>query len=91
MQNCQLSIPQTFNGETPTTTEQAFQFSAMQCTSTAQELIQSETTSTSFYLDKTISYGDYLQIAFLLLFLIFGISYFLIDWFIPKKLNWKKH
>lgn len=91
MQNCIFSNPQIFNGGEPSSTDQEFQFAAMDCTSTDQEFIQSQTTSTSFYLNKTISYGDFLNQAFLLLFLIFGITCFLLSWFIPRKINWKSH
>lgn len=55
------------------------------------EQITSEATTTGFYLDKTISSGDFIIITFLFLFLIFGIVKFFIDWFIPKKLDWKQH
>ena len=55
------------------------------------EQITSDSTTTSFYLDKTISFGDYIIITLLFLFLVFGIVKFCFDWFIPKKLDWKKH
>jgi hypothetical protein len=52
------------------------------------ELITS--VSGEFYLHKDMSYGDFLVITFLTIFLIFGITKFLINFFIPKFINFKK-
>lgn len=69
-----------------------FQFSQANCSTTDPrfELIQNEGTSTEFYLSKTMSYGDFLILIFLMLFLIGGLAKFVIKWFIPDKLELKK-
>ena len=90
--NCQFSEPQIFDGSIPTNTDQIFNFSKADCSTTDETLalIQNPTTSTEFYLSQTISYGDFLVISFLILFLVLGITKFLIDWFIPKRMNFQR-
>lgn len=89
--NCQFFQPQLFDGSLATNTEQIFNFSKADCSTTDQTLalIQSETTTSQFYLSQTISYGDFLVLSFLILFLVLGITKFLIDWFIPKRINFQ--
>jgi len=89
--NCQFSQPQIFDGSTPTTSTEIFNFAKADCSTTDETLalIQSETTTSQFYLSQTISYGDFLVLSFLILFLVLGITKFLIDWFIPKRINLK--
>jgi len=53
-----------------------------------QELINEE--GVNFYIDKNLSYGDIIIITFLSIFLIFGIINFMIKFFIPKFINFKK-
>jgi hypothetical protein len=91
--NCDFSNPVLFNGNPPENKADAFNFSTLACTTTdaSTELIESTATTTSFYLDKSISYGDFLVVVFLMLFLVGGLVSFLISWFIPKRLNWKMH
>lgn len=88
---CNFNTPKTFNGGTPSSTDDFWQYSELACTSTQTELIMNDENSNSFFLNKSISYGDYVIITFLFLFLVFSIVNFLIDWFIPKKLDWKQH
>lgn len=88
---CTFFNPVTFNDETPTTTQDFFQFKNANCTTTQTELIVNDENGNSFYLDKTISYGDTLLVTMIFLFLVFRIIGFLTDWFIPKKLDWKQH
>lgn len=57
---------------------------------TTTELIRNETTGAEFFIDETVSYGDILLISFLMLFLIFGIMKFVLDFFIPKRVNFKR-
>ncbi|GAI16711.1 unnamed protein product, partial [marine sediment metagenome] len=87
---CELKIPKTFTGEAPSTSTDFWQYSEIVCTSTETELIQNATTGAEFYLKKSISYGDFLIITFLVVFLIFGIAKFLINFIIPKIIYWKK-
>jgi len=96
---CELSDPTTFDG-TPAETKQDFwQFSVMECETTdastsinflKNELIQNATTGAEFFVDKSVSYGDFLVITFLMIFLIFGIMKFLIGFIIPKRINFKR-
>ncbi|MCX6743568.1 MAG: hypothetical protein NT116_05005 [Candidatus Parcubacteria bacterium] len=62
---------------------------------TSEEMLEKITspysTSTFFYLEKKITFGDFIIITFLFIFLVFSIVKFCFDWFIPKKLDWKKH
>jgi hypothetical protein len=90
--SCQLSQPQLFDGSTPSSTDQIFNFAKMDCTSTDETLALIENDNENqFYLSQTISYGDFLVLAFLILFLVLGITKFLLGWFIPKHLDWKQH
>lgn len=91
-QSCDFSNPQNALGQTPSSTMEAFQFQHIDCTDLRFESITTtESSTTQFVLDKTISAGDFILISFLTLFLVFGIVKFFIDWFIPKKLDWKQH
>lgn len=82
---CQFSAPLDLG-------EGDFEYSEMNCNATSNpqqwELIENATTS--FYLTKTINYGEILIITFLMLFLIFGISKFLVNFIIPKKISFKR-
>jgi len=53
-----------------------------------QELISDN--GVNFYIDKNLSYGDLIIITFLTIFLIFGIISFMVKFFIPKFINFKK-
>ncbi len=44
-----------------------------------------------FYVDKTIGYGDILITTFLTIFLVFSIVGFLIKFFIPNFINFKRN
>ena len=62
-----------------------WEYSAFSCgTPATNELIENTTTGASFYVQKTISYGDIVVLTFLALFLAFGILKFLTDFLIPK-------
>lgn len=54
------------------------------------ELIQNTTTGAEFYLDKTISYGDFLVSTFLLILIIAIIIKIIFDSEIPKRINFKR-
>lgn len=71
---------------------QYWEFGEMTCSTTIKttELIENASTGAEFYLDKSINYGDSLIIFFLLLFAVFGIIKMLSDWFIPKKIDFRK-
>jgi len=54
------------------------------------EKIENSTTGSEFYVSKTINYGDLLISFFLLLFVVFGVFKFLVDFVIPKFMNFKR-
>jgi len=87
--DCQFSNPVNYLGETPTSSDEFFQFQNLNCNITDEktELIQEN--DKSFFLNKSISYGDFLIITFLLLFLIILSVKFILDFFIPNKVNFK--
>jgi len=43
-----------------------------------------------FYFEKTINAGDVILITLLFIILVFGISKFLLDFIIPKRINFKR-
>ncbi len=88
---CEYITPKTFNGETPTTTTDFWQYSQLNCSTTQYDLMENASSGTSFFLDKTINYGDVLIVAFLMIFLIFGIVKFVSNLIIPKIIDFKKH
>ena len=55
-----------------------------------QEKVVNYDTGAEFIVNQSVSYGDFLIITFLFLFLIFGIAKFLIGFFIPKFMNFKR-
>lgn len=67
-----------------------FEYSKLNCTNTNLEIIQNEETGAEFYLEKNINYGDALILFFLILFAIFGTIKIIADFFIPKKMDFKK-
>jgi len=87
---CDFNTPKTFNGDSPATSTDFWQYSQMECSSTQSILIENTSTGASFYIKKSISYGDFLVITFFLIFLIFAITKFLIDFLIPKKIDLRK-
>jgi hypothetical protein len=90
--NCDFSIPQNALGQAPSSTAESFAFQHLDCTDLRLESITTtESSTTAFILDKTITLGDFVIITFIFLFAVFGIVKFFIDWFIPKKLDWKQH
>ncbi len=90
MPNCDFTTPKTFDGSAPATSTEFWQYSQAVCTSTQVELIQNAETGAEFYIDKTITYGDFILFSFLMVALIFGIVGFLIKFLIPKLINFKK-
>lgn len=49
-----------------------------------EELVSDSESGLSFYIDKTINYGDILVITFLSIFLILSVVNFIVRFFIPK-------
>lgn len=82
----QFSLPLTCEGTPPTTSTDFWQYSKMVKEEERIELIENATTGATFFLNKEITYGDFLIIVFLMLFLIFGIVRFFIN-FIMKKIS----
>ena len=96
---CEFNDPQVFDGSPPLTKQDTWNYSSMICeTSDAttsikflkNELIQNASTGAEFFVEKSVSYGDFLMITFLMIFLIFGIMKFLIGFIIPKRINFKR-
>jgi len=91
--NCELQDPKTHTGGTPTSTE-IWNYQKMICEATSTpetlELIENATTGASFLVRQEISYGDILIVNFLMLFLVFGILNFLINFIIPKTIRYFK-
>lgn len=85
--DCEFSIPINFEGEAPAEGE-PFQFQHASCVNETLTLIENETTTAEFYIEKTLSYGDLLLITFLSIFLIFGIFKFVWN-FIQQNWNYK--
>lgn len=90
--DCELSTPKDFQGNTPTTSSVFWNYSKMICEYNDEkvELIENATTGQEFFLDKTFSYGDFLIGLFLIIFVVFGIAKFLMDFLIPKRMNFKR-
>lgn len=87
---CEFSTPVNLGNDA----KPDYEYSIMNCSASSNpqqwELIENASTGASFFLTKTITYGDILVITFLMLFLIFGILKFLTDFLIPKIFNWKR-
>lgn len=88
---CEFSDPELYDGDAPTSTDQEFEFSAVNCSTTVLMKKENATTGAEFYLSETINYGDALIVGFLLLFLIFGIVKFFLRTIIPKMVDFKRH
>jgi len=90
--NCELNSPRTWENIPPETKTDFWQYSEIYCQyeNPEIELIENASTGTEFYLKKNVSYGDFLIITFLMIFLVFGILKFLINFLIPKLMNFKR-
>lgn len=86
---CEFLEPRDFQGNTPSTSTDFWNYQKMVCSST-MELVENASTGASFYISKEIDYGDILVMTFLTLFLILGIFKFLINFVIPKRINFKR-
>lgn len=90
--NCEFNSPRTWENLPPDNKTDFWQYSEMYCEyeNTEIELIQNATTGAEFFIKKNVSYGDFLIITFLMIFLVFGIMKFLIGFIIPKRINFKR-
>jgi hypothetical protein len=70
--NCTYTLPKTFADTPPATSSDFWQFSAAACEIPQQQTITDGTST--FYLQKNVSYGDLALIFFLILFLFLAIS-----------------
>ncbi len=78
MLECEFSDPKTFDGSPAETKQDFWQFSEIQCfgdldysTTTFPAYIERiENDDQNFFLQKTISYGDFLMIAFFIVFFV---------------------
>jgi len=78
MIKCDFSIPLDYQGFTPLTEKNIWAFSKMECsgsldfsTSTLPAYLEKiQDSEKSFFLEKNISYGDFLIVAFLILFFV---------------------
>lgn len=89
--NCNFTDPVNYKGETPTSTDEAFEFSTANCSTTVLEQKTNATTGAEFYLNKSVNYGDVIVIGFLIIFLVFGVTKFFINRIIPKMIDFKRH
>lgn len=92
---CELNSPRTWEDLEPMSKTDFWQYSEIYCQSDdvklfENQLIENTTTGAEFLIKKSVSYGDFLIITFLMLFLIWGILRFLVNFFIPKLMNFKK-
>jgi len=93
--HCELESPRTWENISPVDERDFWQYSQIYCQSDdvklfENTLIQNIETGAEFLVKKSVSYGDFLIITFLMIFLIWGIMKFLINFFIPKLMNFKK-
>ena len=89
---CHFSDPVDNQGNTPSNSQTPWNFASVQCTTTDPHLtlITNSSTSASFYSNSSITYGDFLVVIFLSLFLIFGILKFFITLIIPRRIDFKR-
>jgi len=96
---CEFVNPKTWENLPPASETEIWNYSEIYCQTTdastsiqflKNELIQNASTGAEFFVDKSVSYGDFLVITFLMIFLIFGIMKFLIGFIIPKRMNFKR-
>lgn len=101
MINCIFSEPLKQDGVPPNLNSQEWEFSKMSCSGDLEastssiplyiSKIISPDNSRSFYLNKTLSYGDILILFFIVFFLVFGmigvIRRFISDKFISKRIS----
>lgn len=87
---CEFQSPRTWEDLEPTSKTDLWNYTEMKCYDTNLELIQNTETGAEFYIQKNIDYGDSIIIFFLLLFAIFGIVKIIADFFIPKKMDFKR-
>lgn len=94
--NCEFNNPKTWENLPPINEKDIWNYSKIICEEEDNpsdkqfEIIENATTGAKFYLNKEISYGDFLIITFLMIFLILGILSFLINLIIPKFFNFKR-
>lgn len=89
-QHCEFNSPRTWENLEPVNKTDFWQYSEMFCQSEEIELIENATTGAEFYIKKSVSYGDFIIITFLTIFLIFGVLKFLMDFLIPKLVNFRR-
>lgn len=78
---CNLSDPVNLN----TTTTPDWEYSKIECDySELYEYVENSTTSASFYLEKTFTYGDFFLMGFFTLFVLIGITKIIWDNFVKK-------
>lgn len=88
--DCVYSVPLNYLGNPPGEAE-FWQFSEMNCgLPEYYTFIQNPETESSFYLTKTLTYGDILVVVFLSLFLLFGIIKILWGFFFGFKSFFRK-
>jgi len=85
---CEFQNPVNYLGKPPLEGE-PFQFQNLTCdVATTTKLIENSETGASFFIGKTLSYGDLILITFLVIFLLFGIVKFIWN-FIQQNWNFK--
>ena len=83
---CEFSNPVNYLLDFPANSSEAWQFQSMDCNVDYRELIENINTGKSFYIEKTINYGEQIIIVFLTIFLVFGAFKIIWNYFHGKKL-----
>jgi hypothetical protein len=65
---CEFLNPVNFLGEAPTTSTEIWNFKNLNCSSTLFAQIQNPDTGAEFYVQKTLTYGEAIEIWFLTMF-----------------------
>jgi len=91
--NCDFSDPVLYTGESPTSTDQVFNFKNATCTVVDERFEEkvNATTGARFTVDKTINLGQVIIISFLIIFFIAGVVKFFSDLIIPDFVDFKHH
>ena len=95
-ENCVFHSPYYFDLATKTilpfdgeNANSSWEFGASSCTTTDERIEFVQSTTSEFYLDKSVSYGDFLLIFFLFLFTGFIIFNFIFKFIFKQKVSFR--
>ena len=87
---CEFNEPKTWENLPPTSKLDFWNYSEIKCYSEISEIISNPANTTStFYLNKTFSYGDFFIIFFLSVFTLFFLFNFIIKFIYKLKVSWR--